>query len=57
MKPYEYSVASELEADAYDAEFRASRVDHAEECPPCTCNSPHLCVHALWCDQYKFWNI
>ena len=55
--PDKYSLASELDADEYDSEFRASRKDHSEDCPPCTCNSPNLCVHASWCEQYKFWDI
>jgi hypothetical protein len=53
----EYSQASELDADCYDAEFRISRLNNQDaEVPPCTCNSPYIHVHASWCEQFQFWN-
>ena len=46
-----------VDAQYFDRALRAlaKSKDEAWACPPCTCNSPYLCVHASWCDQYKFW--
>lgn len=25
--------------------------------PECTCGSPFLMTHAIWCNQYEFWDV
>lgn len=25
--------------------------------PECTCGSPYIMTHAIWCAQFKFWEV
>ena len=34
-----------------------TETDDGQPVPTCTCNSPHITVHASWCEQYEFWNL
>ena len=42
--------------DQGNARMISGNVNEETPVPSCTCNSPHLTVHASWCEQYQFWN-
>jgi hypothetical protein len=49
-------------SDRYDEEAAGDfsdpslrETEPAEEIPECTCGSPFLMSHAIWCKQWKYW--
>lgn len=50
------SYGEEAAGDFSDPSIRETQ-PKGDPVPECTCGSPFIMTHAIWCKQYQFWEV